>query len=88
MILWQPQKSRPKKAQRHSIANSSLFPTFLYLHSNSTQILALKKNGFSEKKILPPPKKIFFYLFSMQLFSADAMVFSKKKFKKKLNPKK
>ena len=30
----------------HSIANSSLFPTFMYLHSNSTQILALKENGF------------------------------------------
>ena len=27
----------------HSIANSSLFPTFMYLHSNSTQILAPKK---------------------------------------------
>ena len=62
----------------HSIANSSLFPTSLYLHSNSTQILALKKNGFSEKKIFPKKKIFFFYLFSMQLFSADAMVFSKK----------
>jgi hypothetical protein len=30
----------------HSIANSSLFPTSLYLHSNSTQILALKKIFF------------------------------------------
>ena len=61
----------------HSIANSSLFLTFLYLHSNSTQILALNENGFSEKKKKIPPK-IFFYLFSMQLFSTDAMVFSKK----------
>ena len=73
----------------HSIANSSLFPTSLYLHSNSTQILALKKNGFSEKKNFPPPQKIFFFhLFSMQLFSADAMVFSKKFKKIFLTPKK
>ena len=43
----------------HSIANSSLVPTSLYLHSNSTQILALKKKGFSEKKNLP--KKKFFF---------------------------
>ena len=71
----------------HSIANSSLFPTSLYLHSNSTQILALKKNGFSEKKKSSPPKIKFFYLFSMQLFSADAMVFSKKLKKKFLTPK-
>ena len=40
----------------NSIANSSLFPTFMYLHSNSTQILALKKTGFftflgSKKKL-------------------------------------
>jgi hypothetical protein len=26
--------------RKHSIANSSLFPTFMNLHSNSTQILA------------------------------------------------
>ena len=31
---------------KQSIANSSLFPTFMYLHSNSTQMLALKKPGF------------------------------------------
>ena len=42
----------------------------MYLHSNSTQILALKKNRF-------------FHFFGvkkgiMQLFSADAVVFSKK----------
>ena len=36
--------------------------------------LALKKPGFSEKKILP--KIFFFNLFSMQLFSADATMFS------------
>ena len=36
--------------ERHSIANSSLFPTSLYLHSNSTQILALKKMFFLKKK--------------------------------------
>ena len=72
----------------HSIANSSLFPTSLYLHSSSTQILALNKNGFSEKKNLPKKRKKYFYLFSMQLFSADAMVFSKKFKKKFLTPKK
>ena len=44
----------------HSIANSSLFPTSLYLHSNSTQILALKKMVFLKKKILP--KKKYFFL--------------------------
>ena len=68
-------------SKRHSIANSSLFPTSLYLHSNSTQILALKKRVFWKKKILPKKNKYFFYLFSMQLFSADAIAFSKK-FKK------
>ena len=42
---------------------------------------------FLKKKI--PPKKQKFYPFSMQLFSADAMVFSKKKLKKQfLTPKK
>ena len=44
----------------HSIANSSLFPTFLYLHSNSTQILALKKMVFLKKKIFP--KQNYFFL--------------------------
>ena len=44
------------------------------LHVVTVAFLALK-NGFSEKKILPQ-KKIFFYLFSMQLFSADATMFS------------
>ena len=39
--------------------------------------LALKKYGFSKKKQFSKKKKSF-YLFSMQLFSADAMVFSKK----------
>ena len=33
---------------------------------------------FLKKKNLPQTKKIFFCLFSMQLFSADAIVFSKK----------
>ena len=70
-----------KVLQNHSIANSSLFPTFLYLHSNSTQILALKKMFFLKKKSSPPPKKIFFTFFLCN--SADAMVFSKK-FKKKI----
>ena len=67
-----------KVGRWHSIANSSLFPTFMYLHSNSTQILALKKTGFftfsDSKKIF----QNFFYKIIMQLFSADAIVFSKK----------
>ena len=33
-------------------------------------------------------KKIYFYLYFMQLFSADAMIFSKKKFKIFFDPKK
>ena len=50
----------------------------MYLHPNSTQILALKKTGFftfsDSKKIFQ--KKI--YKIIMQLFSADAIVFLKK----------
>ena len=42
----------------HSIANSSLFPTSLYLQSNSTQILALKKMVFLKKFFL----QFFFFL--------------------------
>ena len=38
--------------------------------------LALKKTGFSEIKYSSQKKKKFFYLFSMQLFSADATMFS------------
>ena len=57
------------ESNRERIAFGPLLITVLYL--------ALKKNGFSKKKILPPPKKNFFYLFSMQLFSADATMFSK-----------
>jgi hypothetical protein len=41
--------------------------------------LALKKTGFSKKKNSSQKKIFFFYLFSMQLFSADATMFSKKK---------
>ena len=44
--------------------------------------LALKKTGFFKKKNFSQKKKKNFYLFSMQLFSADAMVFSKKNLKK------
>ena len=58
--------------------HSSLFPTFMYLHSNSTQILALKKPGFFT---FSDSKKIFqkeIYKIIMQLFSADAIVFLKK----------
>ena len=49
--------------------------------------LALKKMVFLKEKKFHP-QRIFFYLFSMQLFSADAMVFSKKKLKKFLTMKK
>ena len=38
--------------------------------------LALKKMVFLKKKILPKKNKKIFYLFSMQLFSADAIMFS------------
>ena len=53
----------------------------MYLHSNSTQILALKKTGFftfsdSKKNFQKKNYKII-----MQLFSADAIMFLKK-FKK------
>ena len=44
----------------HSIANSSLFPTFMYLHSNSTQILALKKKGFFTFSSSKKQKRNFF----------------------------
>ena len=40
--------------------------------------LVLKNYDFSEKKEFQKKYIFFFYLFSMQLFSADAMVFSKK----------
>jgi hypothetical protein len=43
---------------------------------------------FLKKKNLPKKKEFFSYLFSMQLFSADAMVFSKKKIKKNFDPEK
>ena len=55
-----------------------MVPTFMYLHSNSTQILALKKTGFFT---FSDSKKKFqknFYKIIMQLFSAAATVFSKK----------
>ena len=61
----------------HSIANSSLFPTFMYLHLNSTKILALKKPFFSLFRV-----QIYLLFFCkksiMQLFSADASAFKKK----------
>ena len=41
-------------------------------------IFSPKKPGFSEINFFSKKNKKFFYLFSMQLFSADAMVFSKK----------
>ena len=68
------------ESNRERIAFGPLLITVLYL--------ALKKTGFSKKKKFSPKKKKFFYLFSMQLFSADAMVFSKKFKKNFLTPKK
>ena len=62
----------------HSIANSSLFLTFLYLHSNSTQILALNENGFSEKKKKIPPKKFFLPFFYATFQYGRYGVFKKK----------
>ena len=63
-----------------SIANSSLFPTFMYLHSNSTRILALKKiSFFSLFRVQKIKKKKICKKGIMQLFSADTIVFSKKK---------
>ena len=43
---------------------------------------------FLEKNNLPPQKYIFFYLFSMQLFNADAYGVFKKIKKKKFDPEK
>ena len=57
----------------HSIANSSLVPTSLYLHSNSTQILALKKKGFSEKKKSSQKKKDFSFTFFLCNFSVRTL---------------
>ena len=46
------------------------------LHVVTVAFLALKKMVFLKKKKFFPSKNIFFYLFSMQLFSADATMFS------------
>ena len=71
----------------HSIANSSLFPTSLYLHSNSTQILALKKMVFLKKKIFP--KKIIFFLpFFYATFQCGRYGVFKKKLKYFFDPEK
>ena len=72
----------------HSIADSSLFPTSLYLHSNSTQILALKKMVFLKKKKIPPPQKIFFYLFFNATFQCGRYGVFKKNFKIFFDPEK
>ena len=50
--------------------------TFMYSHSNYSQILACKK----KKKKISPTKKYIFYFFSLQLFSADGCNIFKKKF--------
>ena len=78
-MVWMQCKSQ--------IRHRCLVPTFMYLHSNSTQILALKKLFFS---LFRTQKNFqnFFYKIIMQLFSADAIVFLKKLKKKFLTPKK
>ena len=70
----------------HSIANSSLFPTFLYLHSNSTQILALKKMVFLKKKNLSKKKFFFFLPFFYATFQCGRYGIIKKKFKYFFDP--
>jgi hypothetical protein len=72
----------------HSIANSSLVPTSLYLHSNSTQILALKKNGFSEKKKSSQNFLIFFLPFFYATFQCGHYGVFKKFFKYFFDPEK
>ena len=66
--------------KNHSIANSSLFPTSLYLHSNSTQILALKKWFFWKKKSSPPQKNFFFTFFLCNFSVRTLWCFQKKNF--------
>ena len=70
------------------IRHRCLVPTFMYLHSNSTQILALKKTGFFTFSDSKKNFQKFFYKIIMQLFSADAIVFSKKILKIFLTPEK
>ena len=56
----------PQNSQQKSVPDLNVL---------TVAFLALKKMVFLKKKILPK-KNIFFYLFSMQLFSADATMFS------------
>ena len=70
--------SMEKLWRKHGIANSSLFPTSLYLHSNSTQILALKKGFFEKKKSSKKKKKNTFFLCN---FSVRTLWCFQKKFK-------
>ena len=71
---------------QHSIANSSLFPTSLYLHSNSTQILALKKIVFLKKKFFP--QQFFFFTFFLCNFSVQTLWCFQKNLKKIFDPEK
>ena len=50
--------------------------------STYTQIFSPKKTGFSPVKNTSQFFFDFFYLYSMQLFSADPTIFAKKNFKK------
>ena len=70
---------------REQMSGPDLHVFTLKFHSNFSP---KKKCFFWKKKFFPPPKKFFFYLFPMQLFSADAMVFSKKKKKSFFDPEK
>ena len=70
-----------KEEHTHSIANSSLFPTSLYLHSNSTQILALKiKKWFFWKKKIFPKNFFFFFTFFLCNFSVRTLWYFQKNF--------
>ena len=69
-----PMSAHTQAPDCHSIANSSLFPTSLYKHSNSTQILALKKMVFLKKKI-------YFFTFFLCNFSVRTLWCFQKKFK-------
>ena len=66
----------------HSIANSSLFPTSLYLHSNFSP----KKMVFLKKKNLPK-KKFCFFTYFLCNFSVRTLWFFQKNLKKFLTPK-
>ena len=62
---------QPQNSQQKSVPD---------LHGVTVAFLALKKNGFSEKKILPK-KKLFFFTFFQCNFSVRTLWCFQKKFK-------